>query len=89
MGTQFTPGPWDAWDDGRVPEAAEQQLVCKVHSLRNAHLIAAAPELYASLRGLLIALQSDGPFPRESIERAEAAIAKARGDLAEVGGGSK
>ena len=79
--TKFTPGPWGVNTGGEV--------VCDVNDfqwvmaqsrgdddLANAHLIAAAPELYEALADLVQAFDGEpgwGP--------ARAALAKARGEV--------
>jgi hypothetical protein len=92
----FTPGPWEAWPtpDGSVAVRKQYRdeqgrrvttwpAVCGCNTLpneANAALIAAAPDLYATLCALVIAVNSDGPFPFEAVDRATAALRKARGE---------
>ena len=103
MAGHWTPGPWEAdlSDPSDVVVWAEEEtLVANVGmrvqavavafdiDAKNAHLIAAAPDLYAALSPLIvIALDNlDGmdPETREECERdiatARAALAKARGE---------
>lgn len=59
MSTEYTPGPWShvayegGWDG--VAQVDSRTLICKLveNNPANAHLIAAAPELLAALKGLL------------------------------------
>jgi hypothetical protein len=92
--TKFTPGPWEwdgnVWDyeyyneapwlegkDGRV--VLSGQIRCSTEA--NAHLIAAAPELYDAVKELLYALQDDENWRTSGVyEDAESALAKARGE---------
>jgi len=74
--TKFTPGPWERYGvDGSVdidivtnPGSTDATSVCRVHwngydHDANANLIAAAPDLYAALKGLLDAYtQSDESY---------------------------
>lgn len=85
---KWTPGPWE-WDDcvwGYDPNEQAPWLVQKdsgVPVLRgeircaraNAHLIAAAPELYEALE-MMLEFPKAGP----STSTARAALAKARGE---------
>jgi hypothetical protein len=90
MGAQFTPGPWDWWDDGnrvRVTDAAEQHQICEVVLPSNARLIAAAPELYEALAELMDTLRREAPGTSLNNHRFDAlglkannALAKARGE---------
>ena len=87
---KFTPGPWIAHRDERSEEwsarlprvkgAAGQVFMCEVagpwdHMEANAHLIAAAPELYDALgamaltaKALINSLEGTGPTPLHMIE---------------------
>jgi hypothetical protein len=102
-----TPGPWKTNRDGYVYSVATGERVCSPHSTlpdnekmsehikdlkANAHLIAAAPELYEALRGCAEALvyygtmKPSGEFqkviPRlgDALSEAKAALTKARGE---------
>ena len=87
---KFTPGPWEmAYQDqhgqlivrGKHIEVA----TCWHHSVgaiekemhANAHLIAAAPELYEALEYVMTA---HGEQLSDAFEKAQAALAKARGE---------
>lgn len=96
-GTKFTPGPW-GWDGERLVglkgpvldyAAYEGMWFARYDAdedTANAHLIAAAPDLYEALSLFLEVaeafseegspLPSDGP----SFDRARTALAKARGE---------
>lgn len=96
--TKFTPGPWHAFGDsvkkGRYVVAkvnAAEQLGIVESSERaahNAHLIAAAPQMYEALEDLLDEVESlvaSGDAGREPIllkfrEAAHAALKAARGE---------
>lgn len=101
--TKFTPGPWVAVDEGRgrdrnwcvmVPEESRfGPYIATIHNTAdhakaNAHLIAAAPELYEALEAVLDLRENTSPFGGElqadridrTIEAASAALAKARGE---------
>jgi len=94
--TRFTQGPWFRHGRVGVYRTAETDdsdaLVALVYSSGggstdgNAHLIAAAPELYEALdkaRWLLRAIcGTDGNYPdeREVLRQCTAALAKARGE---------
>ena len=91
--TQHTPGPW-AYDDedgtisahgGVVAETSHSDYTLK-QDARNAGLIAAAPDMLEALRDLTAAYRSarvalgyDEDGESDSLELAEAAIAKAEG----------
>lgn len=103
--TRFTPGPWRLQQQrgkgrslGRLFVRATNDYGAIAHVCQridrdcNAHLIAAAPDLYAALEALLL-MSDRGPQPRkfdealswrENDERAKAmaiaALAKARGE---------
>lgn len=87
--TRFTPGPWGVrrteWDTIQVMigPPGDQVGICEASAFdqkseANAHLIAAAPDLYAALHALVW----DGPAVDDSPlwEAARAALAKARGE---------
>jgi len=85
--TKFTKGPWEVDNGARiycddltgsiVAEACGFEFVsrCKEEEIANAHLIAAAPEMYAMLDDLR---QYVGDESREEIEEL---LAKARGEV--------
>jgi hypothetical protein len=93
-GAQFTPGPWEWWDDGeslvRITEASEQKLVCKTVLPSNARLIAAAPSLYEALEAFvdkidhacLVEHDCRDSHLADELRSALAALAKARGESA-------
>ena len=91
MKTKFTPGPWEKgglivdargiiirqqWEGTRIIDEIEP----------NAHLIAAAPDMYEALEAAILEYgKPGGPWnvpssPGSWIEKARAAIAKARGE---------
>jgi hypothetical protein len=77
---KFTPGPWEhvavkgGWDG--VTSKCDG-LICTLsyNNPANAHLIAAAPELYEALKGCLALLQKDGWYGIE-VTAAENVLAK-------------
>lgn len=92
METKFTKGPWVAMENGWV-EAGGGHPVCMINDsglsgstfkedIPNAHLIAAAPDLYEALVDMVDAveyLMNDGEGNKETLA-ALAALAKARGE---------
>jgi hypothetical protein len=94
--TSFTPGPWEEADGGRVasavvPPAHHRQIrrlpiadvslgyKSSAEYFANLALIVAAPDLYAALDRLVTGpLDDGGPA---AIRAAEAALAKARGEV--------
>ena len=83
---KFTPGPWlfSSYKSGNsviVTDGKEFDVATVNYPNRdaNAHLIAAAPELYEALEELLIQTRQYGHEPE--IAMAEAALAKARGEV--------
>lgn len=79
----YTPGPWRVERPyirgaGRVIASLESGRD-KAEDAANAHLIAAAPELYEALVNLMDFL-FHGKKDRQMILRARAALAKARGE---------
>lgn len=97
--TKFTPGPWTTEDFNtqRFAVYAPNGRICQMDITRdsqraeegqaNAHLIAAAPELYEALREVLSAYVPgwDGAEYSDvggSVSHARAALAKARGEAA-------
>ena len=99
MSEKFTPGPWylefdNCDEEGFLEEAeftgaivgADGEGVLQVYSKANAHLIAAAPEMYEALEliyGRLLMSDRDGGsrITAEDGEMAELALKKARGEL--------
>ena len=91
--TKWTPGPWRAgeWGNGWTAEGekeifsdgAEVVVVQRVLG-QDAHLIAAAPELYKALDNLVrwtnFVTEGDYEEEPEAITEARAALAKARGE---------
>lgn len=95
---QFTPGPWqtghmmdgdNVWigpDCNAIPVAYVDRDWQRARDEwgANARLIAAAPDLYAALKDMLIASQPQHTFRHvfmgEAQEKARAALAKARGE---------
>lgn len=92
--TNFTPGPWsldnnDVRDEAQAVESeATGCIVAEACTLdrpgdceANAHLIAAAPELYEALEGIMRAEARDRVMPAGAEwDAARAALAKARGE---------
>ena len=93
--SKHTPGPWSFYDDSndgktnRIEIVAIGKTVARIYhsvpdeDLPNARLIAAAPELLASLQIMVDRfIDTEGSFgawENEAIEVARAAIAKATG----------
>ena len=89
----FTPGPWKADASGQHIRAADNQAIARVYDVEpyslpeteaNAHLIAAAPDLYAALKDVLAVASAnaedlDDGMVDPSCESARAALAKADG----------
>lgn len=89
--TKFTPGPWKAQLDEfgqMVVECPQSNLITLLlpddnkNYVDDAHLIAAAPDLYAALELLLSA---QGQMEEKAIKMAKVALAKARGEANEQG----
>ena len=96
MSAQFTPGPWRTGPahvvrqqsvDGHgrrvtrfVAEAVLSAPFVEGERDANARLIAAAPELYAAVEELTASIRGKGPGDGNTLKRADAALAKARGD---------
>lgn len=65
----------------RIILGADDYEDCKEVRSADAHLIAAAPDLYEAIKELLYALQDDENWRTSGVyEDAEAALAKARGE---------
>lgn len=93
--TKFTPGPWEVKEEGEkwlwVGPASWVKRICRVvlyngterEDKANAHLIAAAPDLYDALERAEYMLRQYGMRPefyREVASEARSALAKARGE---------
>ncbi len=98
--TKFTPGPWIACPDvglqipvASVAKEGLKRNVSHVAGIRNgegaanAHLIAAAPELYEACEilfkvttGMMKQITHSGFEPGSPLGKCEAALAKARGE---------
>jgi len=90
---KWTPGPWrfvphhevDVGTPAGMIYNAHGGSVCRVYSeVRHAHLIAAAPDLYAALRDLVAWCHAQGSdisgSVLQSLLSGERALAKARGE---------
>ena len=88
--TKHTPGPWTISDEigemnGRIIYDEEYgigeawDLNGNPENAANAHLIAAAPDLFEALESLLSELDFTETYPFPSEAKARAAIAKAKG----------
>jgi hypothetical protein len=92
--SEFTPGPWEVFNEGlgsyKVSKCdawlGSSTLRTNEENLANANLIAAAPELYEALTELyqIQAVSIDEPWDDDryfvAMEKAEAALKKARGE---------
>ncbi len=102
--TKFTPGPWFAHDGyaeqdyvySRDDKCTSAHIICKVFTrpktevrgCPDAHLIAAAPELYAFLEKLVNQIEENGLMQYDAIhngenwvlEEAKELLRKARGE---------
>ena len=79
---KWTPGPW-AVRDARGIRGANGECVASTYCAapaEDAHLIAAAPELYAALERSVKAWTSDPDRMGPMIRQAKAALSKARGE---------
>ena len=86
---KWTPGPWRVLNDEAIKVASSDGSLATVTHIHlrgrrdtseveaNAHLIAAAPDLYAALEMAQLWLSVDGRFDMQGIN---AALAKARGE---------
>lgn len=91
---KHTPGPWklSAPEDGYVyVSGVGHSMFAHVvwcmddddrspHCEANAHLIAAAPDMFAALSNLLEAVIDGRPSKSKEIDRASVALARARGE---------
>jgi len=87
-----TPGPWTAakhgpklWQIDAANDAVATTAFCYSQEVAaNARLIAAAPDLYEALHNTLTLLRAfvtrDDDIARVTLEQAEAALIKARGE---------
>lgn len=85
MGAGFTPGPWSfvPWHVEEGPSAVrapEGWLIATTSSDANARFIAAAPELYEALEGLLATHKQGKGQCCDAADKAIDALAKARGE---------
>lgn len=89
--TKWTPGPWAAEKDAWWRVVSANGDVCEVIpwpedcDRADAHLIAAAPELYEALKNLRqsMVFMMEDPFMSlgtKCVDDADAALAKARGE---------
>jgi hypothetical protein len=84
---KWTPGPWVWWPktgilatesrDGRWIVSGE---LSSANAEANARLIAAAPELYEALKGIIGWCPTDNQRSIAAFDKALAALAKARGE---------
>ena len=92
MTSNHTPGPWQAIgtldeDNPHIIKAQPHsalrgftKTICSgIHSPMDAALIAAAPEMYEALKGILYEFPDDAEDPFIGLQSARAAIAKAEG----------
>ena len=86
--SKHTPGPWIAKPDPSTGASLEDWVVGTADAIdevavcyrRDAHLIAAAPEMLEALEGAVEALDSDNPdIQLRAAVAARAAMAKAKG----------
>ena len=87
--TKFTKGPWgieygedsDLIHVGYIDERGIMpSVVVSLHDESNAHLIAAAPDLYEALEYCIDCLGDEFALPNDCIDEAMNALAKARGE---------
>ena len=89
-----TPGPWsvayhDVNDQAVVSGQHTEIATCWHHCVveletqmqANARLISAAPDMLEALEGLVASVRGVGPKDGKVLARADAAIAKARGEV--------
>lgn len=86
MNTKFTPGPWRycPTNNGHMIGGSGNGYIAEARQIRdvpetkaNAHLIAAAPDLYNALATIE---NDDGHIPAFAWDLRNAALAKARGE---------
>ncbi len=75
--TAFTPGAWLVAEEAKIKHP-EGTLIAQAQYWPDAHLIAAAPDLYHALSDLLEQCRQYGHM--DEIRAAEIALAKARGE---------
>ncbi len=89
MSEGFTPGPWRACSSGQIVAGAMSRQIARIWNTKNrerdaanAQLIAAGPELLEALESAQMALMGythQNAITLAALEKARAAIAKARG----------
>lgn len=78
--SKHTPGPWIIADDGTIEAKHLGRVGFLTHAApADAALIAAAPEMYEALKGILYEFPDDAEDPFIGLQSARAAIAKAEG----------
>lgn len=88
---KFTPAPWKVWGDWAIKDCTKaENLIAQFEdgNFANAHLIAAAPEMYAMLERtasiIKMAEETDyqcyGAEMREDVAAINELLAKARGE---------
>ena len=84
--SNHTPGPWKIFDDHPDPDLLclhvyhGDEQIADVSELKNARLIAAAPDLLEALENLLKVHEGEGGTQYHAGDMARAAIAKAKGE---------
>ena len=82
MSLLHTPGPWVADEDGLVystnKKLGKHNVICAVHP-NNAQLIAAAPDLLAAIKAMMVTESELRDVNCTVMQNAIAAIAKAGG----------
>jgi len=84
--SKFTPAPWRVCMGGTkfVTVDSAEGLVAKTPTSANAHLIAAAPELYEALSDCIAELEAY-EAPSDPMDSHNVRLAKARAALAKAG----
>lgn len=79
---RWDPGPYGLCAAPTSYEVQDEagRVLCECWHMDQAHLFRASPELYGALEELVGKLQHLGSLNLPSIRRAEAALAKARGE---------
>lgn len=82
-----TPGPWmpavvDGGWDAVCEKDNRESVICslKLNNSDNAHLIAAAPEMYEALENCIGYIEMCSPHPCEASDMAKEVLKKARGE---------